>query len=251
VTTYTDGSASSTTTYFYRVFARNAVGTTQSSGFTTAPGGNAFPTMTVQSAASNIVGVNLPTPPTAPSNVGATILSATQIRLNWTDNSNNETNFTIQRNGTPIATVGANTTTYTDSTAASNQTYTYGVAAVNAAGTSAFATATITVSAPAATNLLSVTAARTGNSDSMTLVWSNGANATSYNVQRATNSAFTTGVTNFTNVTTTTLANGNKQYVNTNVPRGTPGVTTYWYRVTAVNPIGASVPSNSLSAVTQ
>ncbi len=52
-TTYTDTTASTDNTYFYRVFASNTVGSTQASGFTASPGGNSMPTMTVNSAFSN------------------------------------------------------------------------------------------------------------------------------------------------------------------------------------------------------
>jgi FtsP/CotA-like multicopper oxidase with cupredoxin domain len=53
VNTYSDSSASSGSSYYYRVFATNTVGTTQDSGFTQSPGGNSMPTMTVASGYSN------------------------------------------------------------------------------------------------------------------------------------------------------------------------------------------------------
>jgi parallel beta-helix repeat protein/predicted outer membrane repeat protein len=82
-----------------------------------------------------------PTPPLPPSNLTALALSQTQIRLNWTDNSNNETGFKIERftGAQPfveIATVGANVTTYTNSGLTANTTYTYRVRAYNSAGNS-------------------------------------------------------------------------------------------------------------------
>ncbi len=57
-------------------------------------------------------------PPTAPSSLVASAQSQTQINLNWTDNSSNETGFRIERspNGTSdwqeVASVGANVTVY-------------------------------------------------------------------------------------------------------------------------------------------
>src|SRR5262249_50776177 len=53
------------------------------------------------------------TVPAAPSNLTATKPGAGQINLSWTDNSLNETGFTVQRstdgtNFTPLATVGPN-----------------------------------------------------------------------------------------------------------------------------------------------
>jgi len=56
-------------------------------------------------------------PPAAPTNLTATATACQEITLHWTDNSNNETGFKIERsnngvNFSQIATVPANTTTY-------------------------------------------------------------------------------------------------------------------------------------------
>src|SRR5262249_37711490 len=64
-----------------------------------------------------------PTAPTAPSGLGATAASSTQVNLAWLDNSNNETGFKVERstNGTSftqIGTVGTNVITYADTTVA-------------------------------------------------------------------------------------------------------------------------------------
>ena len=45
--------ASAGSTYYYRVYATNAVGSTKDSGFTQSPGGNSMPTMKVASGYSN------------------------------------------------------------------------------------------------------------------------------------------------------------------------------------------------------
>lgn len=84
------------------------------------------------------------TPPTAPSGLSATNLNSGRARLNWSDNSNNETGFEIQRetgsgrNWTNLVTinVGANTTTYTDTPGRAK--HRYRIRAVNAAGQSAW-----------------------------------------------------------------------------------------------------------------
>jgi hypothetical protein len=96
----------------------------------------------------------LPSPPAAPSNLTATIVSATQNRLNWTDNSGNETGFYIERsqnNGKSwnrIGQVGANLTSFTDSTANQRKTDLYRVQAFNEGGVSAYSnTATETSAA--------------------------------------------------------------------------------------------------------
>lgn len=95
-------------------------------------------------------------PPTAPSGLAASALSATQVKLTWTDNSNNETGFRIERATNASFTsavnqfpVGENVTTYNDNTALANTTYYYRVIAVNNTDDSAASdTATITTPAP-------------------------------------------------------------------------------------------------------
>ena len=70
--------------------------------------------------------------------------SAGQLQLTWTDNSNNENGFKIERKlGTTgtfgqIVTVGVNVTTYTDTNLTDGATYCYRLAAFNSAGTSAY-----------------------------------------------------------------------------------------------------------------
>jgi len=74
-------------------------------------------------------------PPAAPSNLTCTPLSDSQIQLQWTDNSADETDFRVERslNGESgwreIATVLANTTVYTDTGLAANTSYFYRVRA--------------------------------------------------------------------------------------------------------------------------
>jgi hypothetical protein len=70
--------------------------------------------------------------------------SAGELQLAWTDNSNNEDGFKIERKTgttgtyTQLATVGANVTVYIDTNLVDGATYCYRVAAFNAAGTSAY-----------------------------------------------------------------------------------------------------------------
>jgi hypothetical protein len=89
--------------------------------------------------------------PAAPSNLAATAVSATQVKLTWYDNALNEAGFIIQRSTnsgkvwSQIATVGANVTTYLDNTVRKSQTYWYRVAAYNAYGNSTWSNvATVT-----------------------------------------------------------------------------------------------------------
>ena len=66
-----------------------------------------------------------------------------QFTLAWTDTSNNETGFAIQRSAdgqtfSQIATVAANVVTYVDTSPGSSKFVYYRVRAFNAAGNSAF-----------------------------------------------------------------------------------------------------------------
>lgn len=83
-------------------------------------------------------------PPVAPSNLGAPSVAATSVRLTWTDNSNNELSFAVERstssnfaNPVRLVTLNANTTTFTDAPVVARTTYYYRVIATNAAGSSA------------------------------------------------------------------------------------------------------------------
>ncbi len=91
---------SGNTLYYYRVRAYNVTGNSGYSGTSTVT----TPVTTIPSAASGL---------------GVTVASATSLKLDWTDNANNETGVRIERslNGTTwsqITTVGVNVTTYTN-----------------------------------------------------------------------------------------------------------------------------------------
>lgn len=76
------------------------------------------------------------TTPDSPTSLTGNALSTSEIELNWTDNSDNEDGFRIYRDGSSVDTVGANTTTYTDTGLSSGTTYTYEVAAYKGSGES-------------------------------------------------------------------------------------------------------------------
>jgi predicted esterase len=82
------------------------------------------------------------TAPSVPLNLAAQVLAYNQIKLSWTDNSNNETGFEIYRSANAagpfqiVATVNANTTSYSDSLLSASTTYYYQVNAVNQYGSS-------------------------------------------------------------------------------------------------------------------
>ena len=82
--------------------------------------------------------------PLAPTSLTANPTSKTQVSLNWSDNSSDETGFEVRRattqNGTYglVQTVPANATSYTDQGLNSNSTYYYKVRAINATGQSPY-----------------------------------------------------------------------------------------------------------------
>lgn len=80
--------------------------------------------------------------PAAPSNVVATALSASQIKITWKDNSDSEDVFRILRmpanayNFDVLAEVGKDNTAYTDSNLIAGMKYSYKVVAYNSTGSS-------------------------------------------------------------------------------------------------------------------
>jgi FtsP/CotA-like multicopper oxidase with cupredoxin domain len=70
---YTDSSVNAGSSYYYRVYATNTVGSTKDSGFTQSPGGNSMPTMTVASGYSN----------TAPVLAGNPVIGIAPAALNF------------------------------------------------------------------------------------------------------------------------------------------------------------------------
>jgi FtsP/CotA-like multicopper oxidase with cupredoxin domain len=83
------------------------------------------------------------TPPAAPSNLAATAASDSRIDLDWLDNSGNETSFRIERSPdgasfSPLTSVAADVTSYSDSGLSPLTTYYYRVLAANADGDSGY-----------------------------------------------------------------------------------------------------------------
>ncbi len=95
-------------------------------------------------------------PPAAPSDLSASAISNSQINLAWTDNSNNETGFSIEEAVgndsifTPIDSVGPNVTTYSRTGLLASTDYFYRIRAYNIAGPSNYSNeaSTTTPAAP-------------------------------------------------------------------------------------------------------
>ncbi|MBA4158598.1 MAG: fibronectin type III domain-containing protein, partial [Gemmatimonadetes bacterium] len=129
VGSHSDLSAQQNTTYYYLVVASNSTGDAPPSNEASAT----TPGMTQS--------------PSAPTSLVATAVSMSQINLTWTDNASNESGFKIERapdnNGAPgaytqIATVGANTTSYSNTGLSAGTRYWYRVRAYNADGDSGY-----------------------------------------------------------------------------------------------------------------
>ncbi len=93
-------------------------------------------------------------PPTTPAGLSATSMSSSDIALSWSDLSNDESGFTLERSdgstGWQVAaTTAANSAGYTDTTLSPNKSYSYRLSAYNGAGTSAY-TATVSATTEAA-----------------------------------------------------------------------------------------------------
>jgi FtsP/CotA-like multicopper oxidase with cupredoxin domain len=226
IRTYVDTTYQSNTVYLYRVVAQNTIGY-----------GGAFMSLTAQSvSAPKAVG----NPPTAPTNLTATLQDGPQVSLTWRDNATNETSFVIERstNGTvfsQIATVSARNNpgnvTFADTAVLPGATYTYRVAASNVAGLSGYSNlAAVAVPAMPA-EPTSFTAANGANGQfgilrSVVLKWTdNSINETGFTIQRALNTTFTSGLNS------ATVAANTITLTQTGLSRNT----TYYYRIRANN----------------
>jgi subtilase family serine protease len=146
------------------------LGTLSPTGLYTASGSG---TVAIQATGDGFTGsatVSVGSVPAAPSNLTASAGSHQKVNLSWTDNSNNETGFVIQRstNGsswTTLAQVGPGVTTYTDTTVSRHKTYYYRVYAYNNFGNSAYS------------NVSTVTTSNSGSinaqADALDLFWRN------------------------------------------------------------------------------
>ena len=190
-------------------------------------------------------------PPTAPLNLQASAGNA-HVFLSWNAPSNNGgspiTNYKIYKStssGTEslFATFG-NVTSFNDTSVTNGQTYFYKVSAVNSVGesTQSNETSATTFTIPQQPNGLAATAA---SSSQVSLSWTapsnNGGSAiTGYKIERSTDNG----------TTWSTIQSNTGSTVTTYSDTGLTASTNYTYRVSAINSIGTSTPSNTASAKT-
>jgi titin len=222
ITTYTNTGLTNDTEYYYRVRAYNSAGNSSYSN--------------VDSATTGVI-------PGKPADLEATVISSSEIKLTWEDNSTNETGFKIERKksgGTyaQIATVGRDVTTYTNKGLTSSTKYYYRVRAYNNVGNSAYSNedSATTLSALKAPSSLKVTAV---SSSKVNLTWEdNSTNETGFKIERKkSGGTYAQIATVGRNVTT---------YINT----GLTSSTKYYYRVRAYNSTGNSAYTSEASVTT-
>ncbi|MBX7120140.1 MAG: pre-peptidase C-terminal domain-containing protein [Gemmatimonadaceae bacterium] len=223
-TSFTDDSVVVGSSYRYRVKAVGVAGTSVEAG-------------------PVLAAVLLPAPPAG---LSAATISGTQVNLAWTDASDNETTFRIERCSgvgctafTEVGFVTAGTNTYNDQTVAAEGDYRYRVRARNAVGNSAYTSdAVASTRSAAAPSTLTATLISTTQVD---LSWvDNATNETAQVVERCAG----VGCVNFT--TLATLDSNVVTYQNTGLTAGT----TYRWRVRAVNATGPSAASNVATVAT-
>jgi subtilisin family serine protease len=183
------------------------------------------------------------TPPVAPSSPSASFAPVAQIDLSWTDNSNNESGFRIERkigaagSYSPRATVGPNVTNYNDAGLTEATTYYYRMTAYNAQGDSMYSSEVNATTLPAAPSGLSATAA---SSSMIDLAWTdNSGGETGYKIMRKIGAGGTYSQVGTVGANVTSYSN-----------TGLSGSKTYYYHVMAYNVTGDSAQSNEANATT-
>ncbi|MGV3722807.1 MAG: fibronectin type III domain-containing protein, partial [Actinomycetota bacterium] len=219
VTSYADTNLTPNTTYTYRVFTVNASGDSLPSA---EAGGATFPEV-----------------PADPGAVTVAAESDASLRIDWLDNSSNETGFRIERSSgggfTQVGAVNANVATFTDTGLLSNATYTYRVRAVNGVSVSAPSATADGLTLPATPPALTVTPQ---SSTQVRLAWTDASSSPSaFKVERKSNGGYTEIA--LTNV-------GDVSYTDASA---SPNIS-YTYRIRATNASGDSEYSAQATGTT-
>jgi hypothetical protein len=225
-TAYSDLGLTPGTTYYYRIRAYNEGG---------------------DSNHSNEANVTTPPlPPSPPSGLTAVVVSTVRINLSWTDNSNNEVGFKIERKEGPggiysqVSTAGPNETTYSDLGLTPGTTYYYRIRAFNRSGDSNYSNEANATTPPLPPSPPSILTAVAVSPIQIDLSWTDNAdNEAGFKIGRKEGSGGTYSdiATVMTNVTTFS-------------DRGLTPNTTYYYTVRAHNENGDSSNSTEAGATT-
>ena len=186
-----------------------------------------------------------PTVPSTPSNLTASAVSTSQIDLNWTDNSSDEDNFTIEQSTDGVnfsvitPSLSANTTSFSATGLVANTSYSFRVSASNTAGSSDFSNisnATTLKNPPASPSGLAYTNV---TNNSLDLNWSdNSTNEEGFYIEQATAGG--------TYVQIASLEVNSSSYGVT----GLSGAVSYSFRIQAHNNGGNSAYSNVVTVQT-
>ncbi|UXX79307.1 fibronectin type III domain-containing protein [Reichenbachiella carrageenanivorans] len=178
----------------------------------------------------------LPPAPSAPTGFGATSVSYDHVNLVWTDNSDNESGFRIERKSGAgdfevVATTNANAVSYADAGLVPLTAYTYRIYAVNKGGNSGYTAekSATTLDPPPAPDAPTGLAAVAVSSDRINLSWSdNSDNETLFKIERK------SGGEQFAEIASV------GENVTTYANEGLNPQTEYTYRVLAYNVGGVS-----------
>ena len=226
ILTYTAGSLTSGTTYYFRVRAYNAAG---NSGYSNTASGTTKDTI-----------------PVAPTSLTATAVSSAQINLAWACTAPNEDGFRIYRstdgtNFAQVATAGINAVSYSNTGLSGNTKYYYKVYSYNTAGNSAASNVASDTTAPQAPSALTAVSQGSGPTtwDKVNLSWTDNANSeVGFKIERSPD-----------NVTFTQIAT-NAASITTYADSGLAAQHAYYYRVRSYNANGNSTYSNTATVTT-